>query len=136
MGGMTLTIGPRNRVLYVSVSGEFSLDEAKRTFQEIIDAMRANNSRKVYFDGRRILGNPEVIERFYYGEFIADQVSALENSGGYEGSPQFAYVLLEPVLDPQRLGETVALNRGVHVKAFDNTKEAVEWLGIEPDPTN
>ena len=133
MNGLTLTIGPRDRVLYVSVAGEFSLDEAKRTFRGIIESIRANRSEKVYFDGRRIVGSPEVIERFYYGEYVADEVNALENSAEYEGSPQFAYVLNEPVLDPQRLGETVALNRGVNVKAFNNTQDAIAWLGVEPD---
>jgi hypothetical protein len=128
MIGMTQDIVPDGRVLNVSAAGEFSLDEAKRTFLEIIDSIRANGSEKVFFDGRDIIGNPLVIERFYYGEFVADVVENLRRSPEYDGVPQFAYVLSEPVLDPQRLGETVAVNRGVNVKVFDNVPDALQWL--------
>jgi hypothetical protein len=48
---------------------------------------------------------------------------------GFKGDkPRFAYVLEKPVLDPERLGETVARNRGMDVKAFDNIEEADRWL--------
>ncbi len=40
----------------------------------------------------------------------------------------FAHVLKEPVLDPQRFGETVALNRGMNVRTFDNLEDALAWL--------
>jgi hypothetical protein len=45
-------------------------------------------------------------------------------------SPAFAYVLKEPVLDPQRFGQTVAVNRGMNVKTFDNVEQARTWLGL------
>ena len=132
MSGLTLKVIPEARVLRVSAAGEFSLDDAKSTFMEMIDSIRENRSEKVFFDGREITGNPTVIERFYYGEFVADAVALLRRSAGYDG-PQFAYVLSEPVLDPLRLGETVAVNRGVNVKAFENVADALEWLGIKAD---
>ena len=40
----------------------------------------------------------------------------------------FAYVIHQRVHDPQRDGETVAVNGGMDVKAFEDTDEAVEWL--------
>ena len=43
---------------------------------------------------------------------------------------QFAYVLKEPVLDPERFGKTVAVNRGMLVKTFDNLEDALGWLEI------
>ena len=133
MIAMTFKVIPDSRVLHVSAAGEFSLDEAKQTFLEMIDSILENRSEKVFFDGRQVVGNPRVIERFYYGEFVADAVDRLRQSAGYDGAPQFAYVLREPVLDPQRLAETVAVNRGVNVKAFENMPEAIEWLGLDPD---
>jgi hypothetical protein len=48
--------------------------------------------------------------------------------------PKFAYVLVAPVLDSRRFGETVARNRGMQVKAFDNLREAEHWLGIAQSP--
>ena len=81
-----------------------------------------------------IVGTPKVIERFYYGKLVVVEVEALDNTRGYGGSPQFAYVLQGPALDPQRLAEAAATNRGVNVKAFDNTHEALAWLGLDPYP--
>ena len=41
---------------------------------------------------------------------------------------KFAYVIHEPLRDPERLGENVAVNRGMDVKTFEDRNEAVEWL--------
>jgi hypothetical protein len=111
--------------------GEFSLKEAKRSFLEMLDAVARYKVKKVLFDGRSITGNPETMERFYYGEFAAKAVIEYSDRG-VARTTQFAYVLEYPVLDPGRFGETVAVNRGMHVKVFDNLEDALEWLGIAP----
>jgi len=111
--------------------GEFSLEEAKRTFLELLEAVARHQVKKVLFDGRRLTGDPDTLERFYYGKFAADAVLQFKDRG-VSPSTQFAYVLKEPVLDPQRFGETVAVNRGMLVKTFDNLEDALGWLGIAP----
>ena len=126
---MTLQTIPQGDVLHVAAGGSFSLSEAKRTFLDILNVIEELRLSKVLLDGRQITGNPAIIERFYYGEFIADEVSKLIDRGWNGAPPQFAYILREPILDPLRLGETVAINRGVHLKAFDNRDEAIVWLG-------
>lgn len=68
------------------------------------------------------------MERFFYAEFSALQVASLR-AEGVPHVARFAYLLEEPVLDPNRFGETVAVNRGMLVKAFDNLEEAIVWLG-------
>ena len=109
--------------------GEFSLEEAKRTFLEILEAVAQCNVDKVLFDGRKIVGEPATIERFYYGEFVAQAVGRFADRG-VSPATQFAYVLEEPVLDPQKFGETVAVNRGMFVKTFNNIEEALGWLAM------
>ncbi len=109
--------------LHVTVTGEFSLKEAKQTFLEILEAVAANHSTRVLFDGRGITGEPTTIHRFYYGVFAAEETIRL-----VRGIPRFAYVLEEPVLDSQRIGETVALNRGMKVKTFTDYDAALNWL--------
>ena len=42
--------------------------------------------------------------------------------------PQFAYVIHDPMRDPKRFGENVAVNRGIDVKSFENMNAALEWL--------
>jgi hypothetical protein len=58
-------------------------------------------------------------------------VKKFANRGVSRGTP-FAYALEEPVLDPKRFGETVALNRGMNVKTFHNLNDALRWFGNAP----
>ena len=127
---MELTLSNRadSGFLHATLSGEFSLAEAKRTFLEILESVELNKAKKVLVDGRTINGKPTTMERFYYGEFVANAVAELRQRVELD-LPIFSYVLTEPVLDPRRYGETVAVNRGMFVKTFDNLDDALEWLG-------
>ena len=127
-----LEICPESGFLRVGAVGEFSLAEAKRTFLEMLEAVARHKVGKVLFDGRGLVGAPETMERFYYGDFAARAVAESADRGMLSRSTQFGYVLEEPVLDPQRFGENVAVNRGMYVKIFDNLQDALAWLGILP----
>jgi len=113
--------------LKVNAKGKFSLNEAKRTFLEMLEAVARHKTGKVLFDGRKLDGKPETMERFYYGEFAAKTVASFADRG-VSPATRFAYALREPVLDPRRFGETVARNRSMDVRAFDNLEDAIEWL--------
>ncbi len=128
---MLLAIRFESGLLNVEVMGKFSLKEAKRTFVEILEAVARHKSKRVFIDGRKLVGKPETMERFYYGEFAAHTVKDFAQQG-VSSSTQFAYILKEPVLDPGRFGETVAVNRGMLVKMFDRPEDALRWLGISP----
>lgn len=119
-------------VLNVKASGEFSLEEAKRTFLEMLQAVVQYQAAKVLFDGRNLKGEPAHIERFYYGYFAATESIHLMTQYGMCQAPQFAYVIKEPLRDPGRYGETVAVNRGMNVKTFETVEEALEWLEVTP----
>ena len=119
-------------VLNVEASGEFSLEEAKRTFLEMLQAVVQYQAAKVLFDGRNLKGEPAHIERFYYGYFAATESIHLMTQYGMSQAPQFAYVIKEPLRDPGRYGETVAVNRGMNVKTFETLEEALEWLAVTP----
>lgn len=115
-------------LLRVTTTGRFSITEAKRTFLEIIDAIKKYSAKTVLLDGREITGKPDIMERFYYGEFAAQAVMNYVIHDRPSHSPVFAYVLRPPVLDPNRFGETVALNRGMVVKTFETLEDATSWL--------
>lgn len=117
--------------VYVTATGEFSLDDAQRSFLEMLESVAVAKPTKVLFDGRMLIGEPEMIERFYYGEFAARSVASFA-SRGVSPATRFAYVLEEPMLDPDRFGETVAVNRGMIVRAFDNLEAARAWLAAAP----
>ena len=114
-------------LLDVEVRGQFSLEEARRTFLETLDSVGQHRAGKVLIDGSGLKGEPEVLERFFYGQFAAMESARAAREQDMP-RPWFAYVLEEPVLDPRRLGENVASNRGMIVKAFNNREEALKWL--------
>jgi len=126
---MLIEIHPEAGLLNVVAMGEFSLEEAKHTFLQMLEAVALHKIERVLLDGRQLVGEPKTIERFYYGEFAARSVEDFRERGVIYRTTRFAYVLSEPVLDPRRLGEVVAANRGMCVKAFDNPAEALQWLG-------
>jgi len=114
-------------LLTVEATGEFSLDEAKRAFVEMLSAVAQFRAKHVLLDGRTVKGEPGDLERFYYGEVAAQETRRLIDE--FEIAPQFAYVIHEPLRDPQRFGETVAVNRGMNIKVFGTPEEAFAWLG-------
>jgi hypothetical protein len=116
-------------LLLATYTGEFLLPEAEKSFLQILEALEQRNVQKVVVDGRALTGQLSPSERYAYGEFVAKQINAQRSRiAGHD--PQFAYVLTPPLLDPERLGENVAVNRGMRVKAFDNLDDALDWLGI------
>jgi hypothetical protein len=123
-----------NSLIRATVAGHFSLSDAETVFIKILDALVRHQAKKVLVDGRGITGKPETLARYFYGEFAADEVAFLKKRG-ISYTPQFAYVMVEPVLDRHRFGETIAKNRGMHVMVFDNLADAEHWLQITPPNT-
>jgi hypothetical protein len=113
---------------HVTAEGTFSLEHAKNKYVEMLEAIAPLKIEKVLYDGRKIIGNPRVMERFYYGEFAADKVRQYITKG-IPSTIKLAYVLREPVLDSERFGETVAVNRGLNCKVFKQVGAARIWLG-------
>ena len=117
-------------LLNVVARGEFSLQQAKEAFLEMLGAVARYQAEKVLFDGRSLKGKPQDFERFFYGEFVANETMRLVKEHGI--APRFAYVIKEPLRDQQRFGETVAVNRGMIVKTFETLEGAFEWLQLLP----
>ncbi len=126
---MILEISVESGCLHVVAKGKFSLEEAKRTFIEILEAVVLNKVGKVLLDGRRLAGNPKFMERFYYGKFAAETVMEFADQG-VSSLTKFAYVLEIPMLDAGRFGENVARSRGMNIKVFDTYEDALGWLRI------
>ena len=124
---MHVTMRPDGAHLYVEARGQFSLEEAKRTFLEILAAADLHDTENVLFDGLALSGQLTVMERYAYGAFVAEAALGFARRHP-RSATRFAYVLSEPVLDPARFGETVAVNRGVHLRTFDNVEDALAWL--------
>ena len=113
-------------ILRVEASGEFSLEDAKKAFIEILKVAVYHKSGKILFDARNMTGEPNDFDRFLYGAFVAEVTQKLTKEHGIR--PQFAYVFNIPLRDPESLGEHVAVNRGMKVKNFEKAEDAFEWL--------
>ena len=109
--------------------GEFELGLAQEQFIELLEEAVASGATKVLVDGRQMTGKPPDFERFLYGEFSA--FATLDLLFRHNVRLKFAYVIHEPLRDPERFGETVAVNRGMDVKTFEEMNEAVEWLNSD-----
>jgi hypothetical protein len=74
------------------------------------------NAEKILLDGRNVKGKPQDMERFHYSVFAARETHRIVVE--HNLVPRFAYVMHEPLRDPGRLGETVAVNRGMDVRSL------------------
>ena len=123
---------PREKLLHVYIKGDFDLEFAKQHFLEVISLLKKHRCEKVLIDGLGIVGQPTPVERFFYGAFVAEAAGQFKGQYMPYSDLSFAYAMAEPTLDPRRLGETSARNRGMNVRAFDNLDAALDWLELTP----
>lgn len=121
-----LELSAEAQLLVVRISGPFSVAEAKQRFLEVLEAVAQHRVRKVLIDGRTLVGGPTMMERFFYAEHAALSIAKY----GVPLNTQFAYVLKQPVRDPERFGENVAVNRGMLTRTFESIEDALAWLDI------
>ena len=111
-------------------NGKFSLEGSKQALLEMHAAVAQYKAEKVIFDGRKLKGKPNELERFLYAEFAARETRKLIQE--HKIAPRFAYVITAPLRDPNRFGENVAVNRGMNVRTFETIKDAFEWFELPP----
>ena len=87
----------------------------------VITCCREQGIRRLLIDVTQLTGfaPPETIERFDMGKAIAEAGQA---------AVKVAMVAPPEFLDPQRLGATVARNRGLLAAAFESQEAALAWL--------
>jgi len=116
-------------LLIAEQAGLFDLAEAMNAFRRVVESIVVHRPTVVLVDARRVTGYIDTLDRFQYGEFIAAQARSLP-ARGVLPMPRFAYVLAADVIDPQRVGETAAVNRGMLTRAFTDLDEALNWLRV------
>ncbi len=87
-----------------------------------LDYAASSGVTAVLVDISEVEGSPSTAERFEMGEAFA------EIQLGKSVIVAIAIVGREPMIDPERFGETVALNRCAVGKVFTDPVEAVNWL--------
>jgi hypothetical protein len=82
---------------------------------------RSKNVRGLIVDVRGVIGlkNPSVADKFWYTQ---DWAKAAESEVAV------ALVANRDLIDPTKIGVTMAENAGLRSHVFDNTEDAVAWL--------
>jgi hypothetical protein len=125
---LTVDIEPRPHYLYAAVSGEFSLTAAQAVYDQVVHAALPLAQARILIDARYVTGKPSQEERYALGLFVATEQRLMAGKSSFE--PQVAVLGRQPLVDPNRFGETVAVNRGAKVKVSERLEEALHWLGV------
>ena len=102
--------------------GTFSKQELLDVFDKAIEFAAQNGKEAVLVDIGNVEGEPTTAERIDMG------VQAAEIQLAKDTIVALAVIGNEPLIDPERLGETVALSRCAVLKVFTDMEEAINWL--------
>lgn len=103
-------------------TGVYEYDSAMHSFSYSLELAHQHRLRAALIDIRDVqTGNkpPDTNERYNIGNYIATH-----NPNGIF----YAIVGNEPLIDPERFGETVSLNRGAIGRVFTDPDQALAWL--------
>lgn len=128
---MTLTIHfqPRKHYLRAVVSGGYTLRSAQDVCDHALKAAVSSGHTRVLIDASSATGAPTQDERYTFGLFVAAEQRILAAKTP-PVDVQVAFLGRRPLIDPNRFGETVAVNRGATVKVSEHMDEALAWLGV------
>ena len=122
---MSLTIKSEEKDGYLQITchGVYELNYILNVFEDAFRLAEESNNKYLLLDIREITGiTPSTIDRFEIGRLVAEIQRSLITF------IQIAVVGNEPMIDPQRFGEIVALNRGAVGKVFTDLDQAIVWI--------
>ena len=118
-----LSMQEKPHYLQVICSGEFEPDAFIDACKEVLTFASENKIAAILLDGRTLTGQfISMIDRFRVGEEFA----RLQHDLPFIS--RVAVIGNEPLVDPHRFGETVAINRGAFGRVFTDIEEAIRWL--------
>jgi hypothetical protein len=126
---MTVDFESRKHYLRATVRGAFTLRAAQDTYDEAIKAAVASGHTRILIDANGVTGMPTQDERYMLGLFVAAEQRIL-SAKTPPVDVKVAFLGRQPLVDPNRFGETVAVNRGANVKVSEQLEEALAWLGV------
>ena len=108
--------------LLVNAHGFFTKDGLLEAAEKSLNIAIRENLKKILFDASELEGKPPTtMERLEMSE-------AFSKMQRDKGIIKTAFVGKEPIVDPERFGETVAVNRGGLIAVFTDISEAKKWL--------
>ncbi|MGL2966320.1 STAS/SEC14 domain-containing protein [Flavobacterium sp. XGLA_31] len=120
----TVTVSIEPTFLWIKAIGPYSLSNIEKLFQTAVDQTLILQKNKILIDVNGVTGTIPLMERFYFAESISVYIT--ETALGKIS--RVAVLGQEPIIDQDRFGETVAVNRGINAKVFTNRVEALAWI--------
>jgi hypothetical protein len=108
----------------VHARGRGDITWLKQLLRDAVAATRVESIRALLVDLREFSAPLTDLDRYDIG-----MVGAMEGL-----AVPCAAILSEAMLDPRRLGETVARNRGVNARGFSSLEEGRAWLTEQAPP--
>jgi len=112
--------------ILVTANGVYKHFDALELMRMAIGVATREKIPKILIDVRKIVGEISTMERYDLAVLISQLVQQ------QTGIPfiKIAMVGNKPIIDANRFGETVAVNRGVQGIATTDLNEALKWLGV------
>ncbi|MBS4063918.1 MAG: hypothetical protein KGZ74_05130 [Chitinophagaceae bacterium] len=111
----------------LAASGNYSLAKAINLCMLSIDTCLSYNKKKILVNINKVTGNVPFFDRFQFAEALAQYKA----KHALSKVSKIALVGMEPLIDKNRFGETVAVNRGVNIKVFTDLNAALTWINEE-----
>ena len=117
------TVGERG---YFRPTGSVSLDQGAEMIDAALRFARARGLREVVVNMTGLIGlaSPTLFKRYSF-------VRQWAKTG--RGRVRLAIVVQPELIDRERFGVTVALNRGLDANVFATEADAIEWLDRKPN---
>ena len=128
--GLSVKSEPKDGYLLIIVSGEYGSPPIPEVIDRVLDHCKEHKPSKVLVDIRPMTGNIPAMDRFYFGEVFSGRFYE-EKKRGNISHIRFAFIGHYPIVDPNKFGETVAVNRGMTLKVTTDLKEALDWILVE-----
>ncbi len=122
------TIETRSDYIFVVCSGVYTdLSDFEGVFEHVLNVAATSGQPKVLFDLRPVRGEPQMIDRYFFGEWLAQQCQLYVPAIHF----QIACIGRYPFISRKRHSESVFRNRGGQGLETDSPDEAAAWLGID-----
>ena len=131
---MDVKIQQEEGFLNVRVTGRFSLAEANKGLIQMFEAVARHRAARVLVDCSDLQGSITTMQNFDHATFAAEMINEYSHRG-VSMATRFAYITVGAFSDPDKFAETVAVNRGLDVRTFDNADDALRWLEIDSATT-
>ncbi len=120
--GIQFEVDVRPDYVCLSCTGVFCIEDFLHVFDKGFSIAADKKLSAILVDIRGLKGCMATMQRFNIGEAVP------KIQRKYPPVIGIAIVGDEPMVDPERFGETVAVNRGAAGKVFTDIDEARTWL--------